>query len=260
MRELDGRRARLLETFAARPIESFVVMCRRGHGVSEFEARARCLEHIVNALQRRSVERLVIESRQDDVDDQRTIRRHRRPEPRLVFEHRRGVEEPLLWIADGVAWEPAPDHAGGSTSAIASAASSRPEKRGTRLPNQRVGNRVHFPRRLRRALLSMRPPEPDRKPVLTRISPGSPSRQRHRWLLRGSSSSGSSLQGWVPVCSMSSGDDVPACGTSSPLPPARSRWVPVSSRCGFRWTHRWSGRWSSWLRMSWKQGDGRQSR
>jgi hypothetical protein len=102
--ELDGRRARLLQTFAAWPIESFVVMCRRGHGVSEFEARARCLEHIVRVLQQRSVERLVIESRQDDVDDERTIRRHRRPEPRLVFEHRRGVEEPLLWIADGVAW------------------------------------------------------------------------------------------------------------------------------------------------------------
>jgi hypothetical protein len=102
--ELDGRRAQLLQTFASWPIESFVVMCRRSHGVSEFEARARCLELLVSALQKRSVERLVIESRQDDVDDQRTIRRHRQPEPRLVFEHRRGVDEPLLWIADGVAW------------------------------------------------------------------------------------------------------------------------------------------------------------
>ncbi|MFN8020856.1 MAG: hypothetical protein U0Q03_04935 [Acidimicrobiales bacterium] len=102
--ELDGRRAQLLQTFASWPIESFVVMCRRRHGVTEFEARARCLEHIVSALQERSVERLVIESRQDDVDDERTIRRHRQQEPRLVFEHRRGVDEPLLWIADGVAW------------------------------------------------------------------------------------------------------------------------------------------------------------
>lgn len=47
---------------------------------------------------------LVIESRQDDTDDERTIHRHRQPEPRLVFEHRRETDEPMLWIADGVAW------------------------------------------------------------------------------------------------------------------------------------------------------------
>jgi hypothetical protein len=38
------------------------------------------------------------------VDDERTIHRHRQREPRLVFEHRRGSDEPFLWIADGVAW------------------------------------------------------------------------------------------------------------------------------------------------------------
>ncbi|MGB8862113.1 MAG: hypothetical protein WCC60_22850 [Ilumatobacteraceae bacterium] len=102
--ELDSRRQSLLMTFAAAPIESFVVVCRRSHGVSEFEARSRCLAFIVQALQQRSVDRLVIESRQDDVDDERTIRRHRQREPRLVFEHRQGIDEPLLWIADGVAW------------------------------------------------------------------------------------------------------------------------------------------------------------
>ena len=102
--ELDSQRQTLLETFASFPIESFVVVCRRRHGVTEFEARTRCLAHIVGALQLRSVDRLVIESRQDDMDDERTIHRHRQPEPRLVFEHRRGSDEPLLWIADGVAW------------------------------------------------------------------------------------------------------------------------------------------------------------
>jgi hypothetical protein len=102
--ELDSRRQVLLETFAALSIESFVVVCRRSHGVTEFQARTRCLAYIVGALQLRSVDRLVIESRQDDVDDERTIHRHRQREPRLVFEHRRGADEPLLWIADGVAW------------------------------------------------------------------------------------------------------------------------------------------------------------
>jgi len=102
--ELDARRQVLLETFATFAMESFVVVCRRGHGITEFEARTRCLAYIVGMLQLRSVDRLVIESRQDDVDDERTIHRHRQREPRLVFEHRRGVDEPLLWIADGVAW------------------------------------------------------------------------------------------------------------------------------------------------------------
>jgi hypothetical protein len=102
--ELDSRRQVLLETFAGFLIESFVVVCRRSHGVTEFEARTRCLAYIIGALQLRSVDRLVIESRQDDLDDERTIHRYRQREPRLVFEHRRGSDEPLLWIADGVAW------------------------------------------------------------------------------------------------------------------------------------------------------------
>lgn len=38
-----------------------------------------------------------------DADDERTIHRERHREPRLVFEHRRGTDEPLLW-PDGVAW------------------------------------------------------------------------------------------------------------------------------------------------------------
>lgn len=102
--ELDSRRQTLLQAFAELPIESFVVVCRRRHGVTQFEARSRCLTHIVTAMQLRSVDRLVIESRQDDVDDERTIHRERKSEPRLVFEHRRGTDEPLLWIADGIAW------------------------------------------------------------------------------------------------------------------------------------------------------------
>jgi hypothetical protein len=66
--ELNSRRQSLLQTFAEWPIESFVVICRRRHGVTEFEARSRCLAYIVAALQLRSVDRLVIESRQDDVE------------------------------------------------------------------------------------------------------------------------------------------------------------------------------------------------
>jgi len=59
--ELESRRQALLQTFANLPIESFVVIRRRRHSVTEFEARSRCIAVIVAALQLRSVDRLVIE-------------------------------------------------------------------------------------------------------------------------------------------------------------------------------------------------------
>jgi hypothetical protein len=102
--ELDERRKELLRTFGELNIETFVVVCQRTHGVTEFEAGNRCLSYIVQVAQARGIERLTIESRQDDRDDVRTIRQTRQHEPLLVFEHRRGVEESLLWIPDGVAW------------------------------------------------------------------------------------------------------------------------------------------------------------
>lgn len=52
--ELDSRRQTLLQTFAELPIESWVVISRRRHGVSEFVARSRCLGYIVAALACRS--------------------------------------------------------------------------------------------------------------------------------------------------------------------------------------------------------------
>ena len=102
--ELNHRRHALLEEIATLHLQAFVIVCRRNHGVSEFEARERCLAEVVRRLQLSSIDRVVIESRQDDLDDERTIHRYRAPEPRLIFEHRRGVDEPMLWIADGVAW------------------------------------------------------------------------------------------------------------------------------------------------------------
>ena len=36
--------------------------------------------------------------------DARTIRRVRSREPLLTFEHRASRDEPMLWVADGVAW------------------------------------------------------------------------------------------------------------------------------------------------------------
>jgi hypothetical protein len=102
--ESDAERADLLGIFAQLPIEAFVVTAQRQHGTSLPKARAVCLKAIVAELQARSVGRLVIESRQDDREDVATVTRARTRRPTLVFEHRMGPEEPMLWIADGVTW------------------------------------------------------------------------------------------------------------------------------------------------------------
>jgi hypothetical protein len=93
-----------LELFVAVPLRVSAVVCVRGIGISEFQARAACLTELVSQLQSRSVSRLTIESRQDDNDDRRTISGTRQREPELVFDHRKGESEPPLWIADAFAW------------------------------------------------------------------------------------------------------------------------------------------------------------
>ena len=102
--ESRRRKAKVLEAIAQMPVEVFVVVCHRNHGVTEFQARATALGRVVNELQGRRIGRLVIESRQDDRDDERAIHRSRRPAPRLVFEHRVGSWEPMLWVADAATW------------------------------------------------------------------------------------------------------------------------------------------------------------
>ena len=102
--ELDSTRRRALELFATLPVTVDIVVCHRQHGVSEFEARDRCLATVERRLQSDAVPALTIESRQDDRDDRRTIARVRQPEPVLVFDHVDGRGEPLMWVVDAVAW------------------------------------------------------------------------------------------------------------------------------------------------------------
>ncbi len=102
--ELDKTRRAALDLIASLPVDVTVVACTRGHGVTEFTARDACLAELVRHVQERSVPRVTIESRQDDRDDFRTINRARRREPRLTFDHRKGLDEPMLWIADAIAW------------------------------------------------------------------------------------------------------------------------------------------------------------
>jgi hypothetical protein len=55
-------------------------------------------------LQVKAVPHLVVESRHHDSEDHLVVPRVRHAEPPLVWEHRLGTEESLLWIADGITW------------------------------------------------------------------------------------------------------------------------------------------------------------
>ena len=102
--ESPGRRRALLTAFASMPVRLLIVTSRATHGFDDEAARDACLGLLVAHLQRVGVERLVLESRDDDRGDARTIIRARQSQPPLVFEHRAPAAEPVLWLADGAAW------------------------------------------------------------------------------------------------------------------------------------------------------------
>lgn len=102
--ESTARKRLVLSVIATMPITAFVVVAQRGHGVTEFAARNACLAAIVEQVQGRKIPLLVIESRDDDREDERHLVRVRRPEPWLSFEHRQPNHEPMLWVADAIAW------------------------------------------------------------------------------------------------------------------------------------------------------------
>ena len=99
-----GRRLHFNNEVAELPVRAFVVVCHRRHGITEFIAREACLAALVSEVQSQRVDRLVLESRQDDREDARIISKLRQPEPPLVFEHRTARREAMLGIADGITW------------------------------------------------------------------------------------------------------------------------------------------------------------
>ena len=100
----SARRKRfVLSAIAEMPIGVFIAVGQRGHGVTELAVRNACLTAVVERVQWHGVPRLVIESRDDDREDERHLVCVREPEPWLVFEHRRATAEPMLWVADAIA-------------------------------------------------------------------------------------------------------------------------------------------------------------
>ena len=102
--ESQRQKRAVLSAIAEMPIGVLIAVAHRGHGISEFAARNACISVVVDQVQRRDIPRLVLESRDDDREDERHLVRVRQPEPSLVFEHRRASAEPMLWVADAIAW------------------------------------------------------------------------------------------------------------------------------------------------------------
>ena len=109
--ETDDQKRRVLDAIADMPIQAFATVCAKDHQTDEFRARAECVAEIVREVQSRGVVSLVLESRQDDRDDERVIMRTRTKETFMVFEHRPGKLERMLWIADAVTWAVGSGHA-----------------------------------------------------------------------------------------------------------------------------------------------------
>ena len=63
----------MLSAIAEMPIGAFIAVAQRGHGATEFAARNACLAAVVESLQRHDVPRLVVESRDDDREDERHL-------------------------------------------------------------------------------------------------------------------------------------------------------------------------------------------
>ena len=100
-KESVRRRPMLIATISVLPVEAFAVVVKRAPGVSHEDARRDCLSAIVNTLQERGVPRLTLDRTTVAAVDAQTIRRARRREPLLTFEHRASRDEP---IAVGGRW------------------------------------------------------------------------------------------------------------------------------------------------------------
>jgi hypothetical protein len=102
--ESDARRRAILAQLVGCHAKVRVYTCRS----DEVTARAVCLDQLVTDAIADGVQRLVIESREgrDQADRHVIFAALQRAEApaELTYEHMRPHEEPLLWIADAVAW------------------------------------------------------------------------------------------------------------------------------------------------------------
>jgi hypothetical protein len=101
--ESESRRRQLLDALTTMGIAGLAYRARVSRDLEA--SRRALLERIVRDLHRNDVRALVIESRDDrDRLDRSTLYRTVQIVGPIEYLHRRKHEEPLLWIADGLAW------------------------------------------------------------------------------------------------------------------------------------------------------------
>lgn len=104
--EKDPRRRRLADQISAFAVTSTIYACECGR--FDEPAREACVTRLTEDLADLNAHRLVLDSREgrDKLDRftiKRTLDKHG-AWTRLAFEHFDGPAEPLLWVADAVAW------------------------------------------------------------------------------------------------------------------------------------------------------------
>jgi hypothetical protein len=105
-KEGPRRRKELLRAFDALDVRAVAYICRMRQGRDESAARAMCLARAVRDIQSLgATAQLLLESRDHlDEGDRVTILRARSAGTVLSFEHLAPTGDPLLWLADGLAW------------------------------------------------------------------------------------------------------------------------------------------------------------
>jgi len=105
VRESEGHKRKVLGELARLEVRTTVF---QANGLDDREARAWCLDQVVELAASLDAERVVIETDDSIVQtDNRTLYQAvgvRGLRDRLRYEHRRAVSEPLLWVPDAVAW------------------------------------------------------------------------------------------------------------------------------------------------------------
>jgi len=103
--EAVGRKRQILDAIRGLPLEARVYVCESG--APELRARQLCLERLVRDLAATGADRLVIETDESMlVHDRRVLfnAKAMRADAPFQYAHMRAHEEPLLWVADAVAW------------------------------------------------------------------------------------------------------------------------------------------------------------
>lgn len=101
--ERDSRRRQLLGTMRALNLSARVYTRRHD---AEVTARQACLEAVVEDVAAEDISRLVLELSDSDLArDMRTLTAARRKHSAsFEFLHLRAPQEPMLWVADAIAW------------------------------------------------------------------------------------------------------------------------------------------------------------